>query len=297
MTSRNTVKLTAVLATIILTIGALAMYTTGFGTGNGNGDKENVRNEEPADPVDSATLAEGLAELQKITERYQNGNLLVQGEIRYFAGDSASLPSEKAPFTFGVEGENSLYELDSVLTITGPDLALIIDKREKSIAVAEKDKIEGNEPAMQPMPGAVDGFKEFIRQIKISREGQFKQLVITFTDDVPANMLEYTIVYDDKTYAIKKLRMKMTDSELLNGLPSEENNSTVTEDDELFMVDSANNALPTGMYASVQVAVYEIVYNLERTVQKGTIHPTGYVHVRNGEYIPSDKYKSFSILQ
>jgi hypothetical protein len=297
MTSKTTVKLTTVLITIALTVGALATYRNGLGTDKGNPGREQLTEDGISDPVDSAALTRGLAELQKITDRYQHNNLMVQGEIRYYESDSATAPLEKAPFVLGVEGDNTLYELDSVLTVTSVDLALIIDKRELSIAIAEKEKLEGDESAMQPAPDAINAVKTYIRQITMSDEGQYKQLTVLFTEDVPGNMLEYVVVYDEKNYAIKKIRMKIADSELRNDLSSDEPGVKVTEDDELFMVDSANNALPTGIYASVQVVVYEIVYNQERQLQKGAIDPASYVQMRNGEYIPATKYKSFSILQ
>ena len=297
MTSKATVKLTAVLATILLTLGALAIYRNGFSTGSGTGNRQQAVEEESSDPVDSVALMQGLAELRKIIDRYRHNSLLVQGEIRYYSGDSVSIPSETAPFTFGVDGENTQYELDSVLTITSTDLALIIDKREQNIAIAEKEKGEGAEPVIQPAPVAIDAFKEFISQVRISYEGQYKQLIISFTEDAPGNVLDYTILYDEKTYAIRKLRMRIADSELMSGPSAGEGEGKVTEDDELFMVDSANNALPTGVYALVQVAVYEIIYNQERPVQAGSISSANYVQVRDGQYVPSAKYKGFSILQ
>ena len=92
--------------------------------------------------------------------------------------------------------------------------------------------------------------------------------------------------------------MEMVDSEISeNSLGGGDSKTALTEDDELFIVDSANNALPTGMYASVNVAVYEIVYTQERQLQKGSIDVGQFVKKNKGEYTSTGKYKTFSILQ
>lgn len=295
MTPAKIIKLTAIVASCALTIGALAVYRGGFAQNITKQQQQQVN--EGASVVDSAELARGLDELQHIIDHYSGASVLVNGEIRYYNGDSLATAADKAPFMFAVEGQNTQYELDSVITVTSGKTAVVVDKKDESIAVVEKDEQETQQPeAPEPMPTMLDAAKEFVREIKLGQNGQYSQLTLYFSEEAPVNVSEYVIVYDPKTYAIKKLRVKMQEAQLADALPTEEEDKLkVTEDDELFYVDSANNAIPTGMYAAVNTAVYEIVYLQEKRIEHGSIDIGSYIKKENGMYVPAGRYKNFSI--
>ena len=297
MTQRRFFKLTVITASVILTIAAMATYRGGFAQ-SAAGNPQQVNVEDTTRAVDSVALAKGLLELQRIIDHYNTQSLAVNGEIRYYNADSsAAIPAEKAMFSFALFGDNSLYELDSVLTVTTAAMGLIIDKREESIAVIDKSNFEVESPeAVQAAPEMLGSMKEFIKDASISSQGQYNVLKLHFTEDVPSNITEYMIVYDPQTYAIKKLRMTMTDAEVVNGLPDEGQKAEVTEDDELYFVDSSKNAIPTGMYAKANMAVYEIIYTQEKKLQDNAIDISQYVKKDNDEYVPVGKYKNYSIL-
>lgn len=297
MTQRNFLKITAIAASAMLTIAALAAYRGGFAQ-EASGHPQPLTVTDTTQAIDSVALANGLDELQRIIDHYHTQRVMVSGEIRYYNADSsATAPVEKASFSFALDNGKSLYELDSVVTVTTEDMALIVDKRDESIAVIERSEMEVESPeAVPPAPDMLNAMKDFIKDVKITSQGQQNLLTIKFTEDAPSNISEYVIAYDAQTYAIKKIRMTMTDAELQSGLPDEEQKAGVTEDDELYYVDSSNNAIPTGMYAKANLAVYEIIYGQERTLQNDAIGISHYVKKENGGYVPVGKYKNYNIL-
>lgn len=288
-------KLTVLFACVVLTITSLVVYRGGFAQ-TPAGKPGQLQDEAAGTVEDSVALAKGMAELQKIVDHYKDASVWVNGEIRYYSNDSAG-PAEKAPFTFAVQGGKTLYELDSVTTVTENNVALVVDHREQSIAVVEQEMPE--QPAdLQPSPEMMGAMKDFISSIAISRSEQYSQLTISFNENAPSNITQYVIVYDGKTYAVKKIKIKMLDTELTDELPGNEDGAAkISEDDELYMVDSTNNAVATGYYAQVSNAVYEIIYTQERTIQHGAISIADYVKKENEGYEPAGRYKRFSILK
>jgi hypothetical protein len=293
---KSILKLTAIATSIVLTIAVLAAYHGVFAQNIG-GQPEQKKPANAEASIDSVAYNKGLAELQQIIDHYKTSSVQVDGEIRYYRGDSSTVtPTEKARFVFAVDGERSLYELDSVVTVGDNNVALVVDKREESIAVIEKSEMEiQSQQVAQPAADMLSEMKGFIKDIRLSNSGQQSQLTLFFKDDAPSNVTQYVIVYDAQTYAIKKMRIVMADAELEDTMEAGEA-GTLSEDDELYFVDSSNNAIPTGMYAKANTAVYEIVYGQERKLQKDAISIFQYVKKTDEVYVPVGKYKNYSIL-
>jgi hypothetical protein len=296
MTSKNIVQLTAITASVIFTVAALAMYSGGFAQKITGGQKQEAATNTAGETIDSVAYNKGLAELQRIIDHYSNASVMVNGEIRYYNNDSNAItPTENANFVFAVDGQKSLYELDSVATITNDDVAVVVDKREQSIAVVERGQVqEQSQKNMQPAPDMLTMMKESIKDIKVSQSGQLGQLTLYFSDEAPSNVIRYVIMYDAQTYSIKKMRIVMADAELEDALTADD--IETMEDDELYFVDSSNNAIPTGMYAKAKMAVYEIVYGQERKLQKDALSISQYVKKSDDGYVPAGRYKNYSIL-
>jgi hypothetical protein len=240
---------------------------------------------------------EGLAELNKIIDRYKGANMVLTGEINYYEDvDSTNNLAEKAQFTSVSTTWSNSYEIDSVLTVAQDGRTLMIDKREKSMFLYEQtsDENGGESVSMKKDIGAeLDQFMAFIYSIQVVAKGNEKMLAITFVEDAPFNVNKYAVFYNPETYRVSRVRI-----ELLDGDISDSAEDMEKEDDreELIFVDSLNNEFPTGYYARVSTNAYEVVYKTERTVEPGYIDMDNYIKKNaTGEYTPAGAFRHYEL--
>lgn len=249
-------------------------------------------NNQLADTIPPVDNTEGLAELNKIIGRYDGDNLFLSGEINFYENaDSVSVPQEKTTFTSITTPEVSSYELDSIQTIVQEGVTLLVDKKEKSIAIAEQNPELKADPVKQDVATELKQFIDYIYSVKVETKGDEKKLVITFKEDAPVNVNKYEILYDAGNYRIKRVRMEIADGDITEGSTEEQN-----EDDELVLVDSANNEIPTGHYAIVKMSIYEIVYKSERKAEAELIDMKRFIKKDADGYVPTGAFKNYEIL-
>jgi hypothetical protein len=265
-----------------------------------------ISNKKPAAAIDGNTIqsgavpdsipevdnSEGLAELDKIMQRYKDGNLYLTGEIVFYQDATAGQqPEEKISFvSVTVPGAIS-YEVDSVQTISAGNLMLMVDKKEKTMAIVERDPENLNPTPAKDMIGALEEFRGFIYSIQVSKVGNEKKLSIIFQEDSPANTNSYEVTYDPETYRVKKIRMEIADGQIVEG------DETQNEDDELVLVDPANNELPTGYYVpDLKLNVYEVIYKTEKNADPSLIDIKKFVTKMDEGYQPAGNYKHYELL-
>lgn len=283
---RNGVLITALIASVII----LSAQINQKGVSSESQLAENP-NEKIADTVAPVDNTEGLLELDKIIKRYETGNLYLSGEIHFYENkDSLSIPQEKAAFTSIITPEASSYEIDSVQTIVNENVTVLIDKKEKSIAIMEREIEAGQEVLKMDLAAQLREFKDYIYAITVNKNGTQKKLSIEFKDDAPSNTSLYEITYDPSTYQIKMVRMEIADGEITDS------NENQNEEDELVYVDEKNNEIETGYYADVKVNVYELRYKVERKAESDLIDITNFVSKVNDSYVPVGSFKNYEIL-
>lgn len=263
-----------------------------------------VNNDKPAPPINqgasSVTTAadtlppvdntEGLAELNKIMQRYNNGDLYLSGEISFYEnpGEAAT---EKTAFTSITAGSSVSYEADSVQTISAGNMVVMIDKKEKTMAIVERDGESEQQAKATDIISAVNEFKEYIYSITVSKVGNDKKLSIEFKENSPANTSTYEVTYDPETYRIKKVRMEIADAEITTDEEAQK------EEDELVLVDAANHEFPTGYYApDIKVNVYEVVYRTEKKADSSLLDLKKFVTKGSDGYQPAELYKHYELL-
>lgn len=246
--------------------------------------------EQPKDTTPVIDNTEGLAELDKIMKRYEDGNLLLSGEINYYESGNRNEPAEKTSFISITTAVASSYEVDSVQTVSADGVVVMIDKKEKTIAIVER------EPELAPatnnnMIGAIREFKEYIYSIQVRESGNDKIISIEFDENSPANTQSYEVVYDPQTYRVKKVRMEIAEGEIT---ADEEDQK---EEDELVLVDVDNKEIPTGYYVpEVKVNVLEVIYKMEKKADASLIDMRKLV-VKGAEgYEPAERYKHYELL-
>lgn len=251
-----------------------------------------VQSGNTTDSIPAIDNTEGLAELDKIMQRYKEGNLHLTGEIRFYENaDAGGPPSEKTSFTsITVPGAIS-YEVDSVQTISAGNLVLMVDKKEKTMAIVERD-VENAAPASaKDLVSAIQEFKGYIYSIQVSKVGNEKKLSITFRDDSPANTNSYEVTYDPQTYRVKKVRMEIADGEIMEGGENQQ------EEDELVLMDPENNELPTGYYVpNLRLNVYEVIYKTEKKADPSLIDIKRFVTKMDDGYQLNEHYKHYELL-
>ncbi len=235
----------------------------------------------------------GLSELDKIIRHYEEGNLYLSGDINFYAdADSSATAEEKGTFASISTTNGSFYEFDSVLTVVNEDVTIILDKREKSIAVLETDpelkKINGERDVV----AEIKNFKDYIYSIEVvNLSGNEKKLVIQFKDDAPANTSSYEIVYEKDTYQIKKIRMEIPDADITDVSLNEGD-----DEDELMLLDSANNEMPTGFYADIKISVYEVIYKTEKKADASLVDINRYVKRTSDGFVPAGAYANYELI-
>lgn len=243
------------------------------------------------DAARSEDDAEGLAELGKISRRYENKNLYLSGELLFYANaDSMMAAPQRVQFTSINTPQGTSYEIDSVQTIVSESMTLLVDKKEKSILMIEKNAGAGQRNFHKIISDELSQFREYISSIKVITHGKDKKLVITFKDDSPANTSNYEIVYDPGTYRIKRVRMEIVDGEITD------NSQGQDADDELVLDDQSNTEIPTGYYAKTKTSVYEVIYKVEKTADPDFVNINHFVKKNTGGYTPTGAYKNFELL-
>lgn len=250
-------------------------------------EKQSNETTDTLPPVDNT---EGLAELDRIMKRYEDGNIYLSGDINYYDASEANSAKEKTSFVSINTGSASLYEADSVQTIAAEGLVVMIDKKEKTMAIVEREN-KDVQPGAGSVIDAIKEFKEYIYSIQVSTSGSDKKISIEFTENSPANTQSYEVIYDAQTYRVKKVRMQIADGEITT---DEENQK---EEDELVMVDADNKEVSTGYYVpEIKVSVLEIVYKMEKKADASMIDIRKMVVQEADGYKPSDRYKHYELL-
>jgi hypothetical protein len=252
-------------------------------------------NQNAIDTVPLIDNSEGLAELNKIIRHYENADLAITGDIYYYNNiDSSAKADEQASFRSVMTGSKMAYEIDSVLTIADPDLTLIVDNKEKSLAVFEQDEETAQKLAAANITQQIKEFLGYIYSIKVDRDSDHQTLEILFNDNAPFNINRYQLIYDPNNYRIKKIRVEMTDGEISDANNGDESDSASNKDrDELMFVDSANNEIATGYYATVRTTAYEIVYKSERVADASMIDINKFITKADGGYEPVGVYRNY----
>jgi hypothetical protein len=287
---RNSLLITGLVATAVI----LSAQVNPF---HPNAEKQLEANLEKqvTDTLPAPDNEEGLAELDKIIERYGDNNLYLAGEIQLYE-DATVLtnPQEKTSF-ISVNGPGgSYYEIDSVITVMNTDLTVLIDKKEKSIAVQER--VSDNAGGTSPLPvisQELDAFKSYIYSITVSAAGEsYKKLVIVFKEDAPVSAQNYEIVYDAHTYQIKRVAFEMADGAITDS----NDDGAIDADNELVYVDEKNTEISTGYYADIQINKYVIIYNVERKGDNSLTQMSRYVNKTAEGYVPSGAFTYFDLL-
>lgn len=287
---RNSLLITGLVASAVILSAQVNPFTTGTEKQLTAGGEKPV-----TDTVPAPDNKEGLAELDKIIERYGAGNLYLAGEVQLYE-DATVLthPQERASF-ISVNGPGgSYYEMDSVITVMNTELTVLVDKREKSIAVQER--AAGEMAGATPLPAIseeLEAFKSYIYSITVSAAGEsYKKLVIVFKEDAPVSTQNYEILYDAHTYQVKRVDFEMAD-----GTISDSNeDGAVDADNELVYVDEQNTEVSTGYYADVQINKYVILYNVEKRGDHSLTDISRYVTRTAGGYEPARAFTHFDLL-
>lgn len=242
-------------------------------------------------PPSAADNAEGLAELDKIAGRYENKNLYLAGEILFYANaDSMAVSPERTSFTSINTPLGSSYEIDSVQTITSQHITIMVDKREKSMAITERDTAPEQFDFQKIVSEELSLFREYISSIKVVSAGTGKKLVVKFKEDSPANTGNYEIEYEPESYRIKKVRMEIFNGEITDM------NEDQDEGDELVFDDENSNEISTGYYAKVKTSVYEVIYKAERKADAELVNINHFVTKTGDGYIPAGTFKHYQLL-
>lgn len=287
---RNSLLITGLVATAVI----LSAQVNPF---NPNAEKHLEANlEKPVtDTIPAPDNKEGLAELDKIIERYGDGNLYLAGEIQlYEDANVLTHPQEKTSFVTVNGPGGSYYEIDSVITVMNTDLTVLVDKREKSIAIQENEseKVTGQSP-IPAISQELDAFKSYIYSITVSAAGEsYKKLVIVFKEDAPVSAQNYEIIYDVHTYQIKKIAFELADGEITDS----NDNGTIDADSELVYVDEQNTEISTGYFADVHISKYEIIYKVEKKGDNALTEINRYVNKTTAGYEPAGAFKHFDLL-
>jgi hypothetical protein len=260
---------------------------------HGEKAKNDNRSEARTDTVPVIDNTEGLTELNKIIERYQNADLSLVGEIYYYDNvESSKIPEEKSEFELTTVAENSSYEIDSVRTIINGNLTLIVDRKEESMSVFEQVSHESENPISKNISGQLSEFLNYISSIEVKNEGDKKTLVILFNEDMPSAIDKYEITYDAKSYRIKKIRMEMTDGEITDG-PDVADSTESKKGDELVFVDSTNKEIETGYYGTMRTVAYEILYKAEKPADKEAVDLSRFIKKIDEGYVPVGVFKNY----
>lgn len=248
-----------------------------------------------SDTLPAPDNKEGLAELDKIIERYGDGHLYLAGEIQLYEDASVlTHPQEKTSFVSVNGPGGSYYEIDSVITVMNTDLTVLVDKREKSIAIQENEseKLTGQSP-LPAISQELDAFKSYIYSITVSAAGEsHKKLVIVFKEDAPVSAQNYEIIYDVHTYQIKKIAFELADGEISDS----NENGTIDADNELVYVDEQNTEISTGYYADIHISRYEIIYKVEKKGDNALTDISRYVNRTTAGYAPAGAFTHFDLL-
>lgn len=262
----------------------------------GTENQENTSREKTAmDTLPVPDKKEGLAELDKIIERYGSDNLYLAGDIQLYEDATAfSTPQESTSFVTVNGPAGSYYEIDSVITVTNKDITVLVDKREQNIAVQERGS--GNEGEKTPLPvisDELDAFKSYIYSITVSAAGDsYKKLAIVFKEDAPVSAQNYEIVYDDRTYQIRRITFEMADGSITDG----NDDGAIDADNELVYVDEQKAEISTGYYADVHINKYVIIYKVEKRGESPLVQMDRYVKKTAEGYTPSGAFKHFDLL-
>lgn len=268
----------------------------GIGEQNLN-DSDSNANKQIVDTIPVIDNTEGLTQLNKIIARYQNAELAVSGEIYYYGNiDSTTVPEEKSVFNSVITSKNSSYEIDSVQTIVDGTITLIVDKKDKSMAVFEQEPELKNNPINNDVANQLKEFLGYIHSIEVKNENSNKSLVIVFNDDIPSNINKYQIFYDADSYRIKKIRMEMTDGEITDSNDGGDSGESEEKSmDELVFVDSTNNEIPTGYYANLKTTAYEIVYKHEKPADPMAVDISKFVRKTDEGYTPVGIFRNYEL--
>lgn len=242
---------------------------------------------------DTTTLPDntyGLSELDKIAKRYESKNLRITGDILYYENaDSVKHITEKSSFVSINTPSAISYEVDSVQSIMYRNSILMVDKREKSIMLMERQNGLNRSFARTLMASSIEEFRDYILSVTVSSEGTDRKLMILFRDDSPANTSDYEIVYEPETYRIKKVTMEITDGEITDE-PQDK------EDDELVYTDENNEEISTGYYAKVKTTVYKVIYKSEEKASEEMVQMNHFLKKGKNTYLPSRGYENYEVI-
>ena len=286
---RNTLLITGLVGIAIILSAQVNLADNMNSNRNINKNSLADHNTDTMPPMDNT---EGLSELDKIIQRYEKGDLFLSGEINYYENaDSLGVPREKTIFTSINTSVVSSYEIDSVQTIMDENITLLVDKREKSIAIIERNAGLKQTAVKQNIASDLKEFKAYIYSVKAIDDKDLKKLIIQFKNDAPANTGSYEIVYEPTSYRIMKVRMEIADGEITDG-----NNENQNEEDELVFTDANNNEISSGYYANVKMTVYEVVYKIEKKAESGQVDIKRFVKKTAAGYVPLGLFKNYEIL-
>lgn len=241
---------------------------------------------------------EGWKELQKIIDRYAHANLLITGEINYYEADSLmKLPKEREAFTVAMAGTGTLYEIDSVQTITQGSQMLIVDKRERSMTMIEQEADLGKHNPMNNLTGVLKKFRRFMEAIDVTSRGSDKILTIQFSEDFPLNIDRYMVQYEAATHRIRKIGMTIKEGDLIEmNSESADTPLNLEGSDELFFTDKNNNEIPTGYYSNIKTNTYEMLYKTEKVIDAHFVDFNNWIRKENETYVPVGIYKDYDIV-
>jgi hypothetical protein len=256
-------------------------------------DNGNAAYHEEPDTIPPPDNTEGLAELDKIIQRYEGGSLYLSGEILFYENaDSASIPQERNSFIAINTALASSYEIDSIQTIMNETMTLLVDKKEKSMAIVERDMETNPATSKQDIATELKQFREYIHSIVVNNNnGTERKLTIQFKEDAPANTSSYEIVYEPSTHRVRSVRMEMTDGTITDG-----NEEGQSEEDELVFVDANHKEISTGYYAKVKTSVYQVIYKIERKADPVLLDINRFVTKTAEGYAPAVFFKNYEIL-
>jgi hypothetical protein len=241
---------------------------------------------------------EGWKELEKIIDRYALANLLITGEIKYYEEDTLmKVPGERETFTVAMTERGTMFEIDSVQTITQGNRILIVDKRDRSMTMIEQESGLNKNNPMNNLNGMLKEFRRFIQAIDVSGRGSEKILSIRFSDDLPGNIDRYLLKYEASTHRIREIRMDIREGDLIEKNTESADTAIISDgSDELVFTDKHNNEIPTGYFSDIKTNTYVMTYKTEKVIDGHSIDFSNWIKMENESYVPVGKYKTYVIV-